>query len=73
MGASAVRARAMDCAVFKAYYLVASAPGRQRAQPAQQREAVKQTGFFFRTLRFEEYVGGSPGRVAPEESQNPQC
>ena len=50
--------------------MVASAPGRQRAQPAQL-QAVQQDGFF-RTLRFEEYVGGSPGRAFPEESPKVQ-
>ena len=61
MGASAVRARAIDCAVVKAYYY-----GRERARTAEhslpQAQAVQQTGFF-RTLRFEEYVGGSLGRA----------
>ena len=60
MGASAVRARAMDCAVVKAYYYGRERARRQRAQPAQ-----------LTRRRFEEYVGGSPGRAAPEDSPKP--
>ena len=53
--------------------MVASVPGRQSAQPAQLTRRLDLGGcsrrVFGRVARFEEYVGGSPGRAAPEESQ----
>ena len=68
MGASAVRARAMDCAVVKAYYY-----GRERARTAESTAArLLCPADGFRRPRFDEYVGGSPGHAAPEDSPKPQ-
>ena len=64
MGASAVRARAIDCAVVKAYYY-----GRERARTAERAQPARSfklccpaDGFLDASpaARFEEYVGGSP-------------